>query len=134
MAENIFATSNESIPLTKHKYKNPQHYPAQCTVQDFAIMHKSKQVHTTYSLLEVFLQRTLHQIGHLMDTHCAKNVVYCNKSWCSKAVVQTRLIWFLQVNLRPAQLYCCYMVYFIRYAHLQFSILIYGQVTKHIEE
>lgn len=39
------------------------------TVQGLEIMHKSKQDHTTFSFLNVIVY---HQIGHLMNTCCAK--------------------------------------------------------------
>lgn len=124
MAENSFATSNESIPSMQYKYTHT-HSIFLHTAQGLAIMHKSKQIHTTFSLLKIVLQGSFTP-SWTPDGHpLCQNVVYGNKS-CSRKVVQTEIIWFFLLTMLIYQWYLTrdtweFLVY-ILYAHRHFNV------------
>lgn len=116
MTENGFATSNESTPLRSTNTLTPTAVPLH-SMQDFVIMHESKQVHTTFRFSEFSCRDRLHQIGHLMDTHCGKMLFTTIKVDAAR-------------NLSRQDLFCFYKLIRVQHSELLLSGLVYVYLSK----
>lgn len=91
----------------RHRYTHT-HSVSLHTVEGLAIMHKSKLVHTTFCSSDFSRRDPLHQIGHLMDSNCAKMLFTATKVGAAWRLFSE--IRYLQVNFCQAPGGCYYLV------------------------